>query len=114
MSANNHLLNTWLMKCSVNLFGESEFALRLPNVLAAGVYFFASGALLEKLFEKRWQIVLAFLVLTLNPFILDFFCVARGYGISLAMMMCGLLQITKYIYENQKGRRNYNPSGRKK
>ena len=35
MSANNHLLNTWLMKCSVNVFGESEFALRLPNVIAA-------------------------------------------------------------------------------
>src|ERR1041384_8080773 len=42
MSANNHLLNTWLMKFSVGLFGESEFALRLPNVLAGGVFLVAA------------------------------------------------------------------------
>ncbi|HET6992105.1 MAG TPA: hypothetical protein VFJ43_12305 [Bacteroidia bacterium] len=98
MSANNHLLNTWLMKCSVNLFGESEFALRLPNVLSSAFYFFAIAAILEKLFERRLHILLAFAILALNPFTLDFFSVARGYGISLALMMGGLLQITKYIF----------------
>src|ERR1051325_3912111 len=37
MSANNHLLNTWLMKICAMCFGESEFSLRLPNVLAGAV-----------------------------------------------------------------------------
>jgi hypothetical protein len=97
MSANNHLLNTWLMKCSVFLFGESEFALRLPNVIAAGFYFFAAGALAEMLGGKKWQILLVFILLCANPFVLDFFSVARGYGISIALLMLGILQITKYI-----------------
>lgn len=102
MSANNHLLNTWLMKCSVNVFGESEFALRLPNVIAAGFYFVFIAAILEKLFEKRWQILLAFLIVTLNPFVLDFFSVARGYGISLTLLMGGMWQITNYIFAQHK------------
>jgi hypothetical protein len=101
MSANNHLLNTWLMKCSVFLFGESEFALRLPNVLAGGFYFFTVALLAKKLAEKHWHSLVIFLLLCLNPFVLDFFSVARGYGISLALLMTGILQITKYILEKQ-------------
>ncbi len=101
MSANNHLLNTWLMKCSVFLFGESELALRLPNVLAGGIYFFAAASLAEKLVIKRWQILGVFFLLTLNPFVLDFFSVARGYGISMALLMLGILQLTKYILGKQ-------------
>jgi len=42
MAANNHLLNTWLMKISVSLFGLSEFSLRLPNLLFHLVYLFFS------------------------------------------------------------------------
>lgn len=101
MSANNHLLNTWLMKCSVFLFGESEFALRLPNVLAGGFYFFAVAALAQKLAEKKWQVLLVFILLSANPFVLDFFSVARGYGISIALLMLGILQVTKYILDKQ-------------
>ncbi len=97
MSANNHLLNTWLMKISIALFGESEFALRLPNVIAGGIYLLASMKIAEKLFERKWQILFAFFLLTLNPFILDFFSTARGYGISLALMMCALVQLQHYV-----------------
>lgn len=101
MSANNHLLNTWLMKCAVFLFGESEFALRLPNVLAGGLYFFAVASLVQKIAARRWQVLILFLLLTANPFVLDFFSVARGYGISLALLMLGILQVTKYIFGKQ-------------
>lgn len=98
MLANDHLLNTWLMKCSVTIFGESEFALRLPNVLASLLYFFSVATILQKLFEKKGQILFAFFMLCLNPFVLDFFCVARGYGLALAFMMGGMSQITNYIF----------------
>jgi hypothetical protein len=102
MAANNHLLNTWLMKCAVFLFGESEFALRLPNVIAGGFYFFAAASLAGKLADKRWQVFIVFILLSVNPFVLDFFSVARGYGISIALLMLGILQITKYILGNHK------------
>ncbi len=101
ISANNHLLNTWLMKGSVFLFGESEFALRLPNVLAGGFYFYAAALLAKCIAEKRWQIFIAFILLCANPFVLDFFSVARGYGISIALLMLGIVQITKYVFRNQ-------------
>jgi 4-amino-4-deoxy-L-arabinose transferase-like glycosyltransferase len=99
MSANNHLLNTWLMKCSVTFFGDGELALRLPNVIAGGIYFIAAMKLSEKMFEKKWMILAAFLLLTLNPYILDFFSTARGYGISLALMVCALVQLSRYVME---------------
>ncbi len=44
--------------------------------------------------------MIIFLLLSLNPYVLDFFSLARGYGISIAMMMLGILQITKYILGN--------------
>src|SRR5687768_13699820 len=37
-TANNHLLNSLLMKLSDNLFGNHPFALRLPNLLAHAAY----------------------------------------------------------------------------
>lgn len=101
MSANNHLLNTWLMKCSVSCFGETEIALRLPNIIAAGFYFFWSLRLLKKLFTNKGIILAAFLVIALNPFVLDFFSLARGYGISLALMMGALYQLTIYLKEER-------------
>ncbi len=102
MSANNHLLNTWLMQCSVTLFGEGEFALRLPNVLAGGVYFFAAGKLAELLFPRRPMALLAFLVLSLNPFVLDFFSTARGYGISLSLLLCACLLLARYVNDSSR------------
>src|SRR4051812_47189516 len=55
MSANNHLLNTWLMKITVGLFGESEWALRLPNILSGGIFLLVLTRLLTKIFSS-WKI----------------------------------------------------------
>ena len=98
MSANNHLLNTWLMKCSVSLFGESELALRLPNVLAGGIYFFISALMALRLATKKWHAWLVFLLLAANPYLLDFFSLARGYGISIAMLMTAAWQLMRYVF----------------
>ncbi|MBI3511118.1 MAG: hypothetical protein HY064_10680 [Bacteroidetes bacterium] len=90
MSANNHLLNTWLMKISVSLFGSGELALRLPNVLAGGIFFTALIATLKQWFGNNWRILPVFLIIALQPWLLDYFSIARGYGLSVAMMMCGI------------------------
>lgn len=97
MAANNHLLNTWLMKCSIGLFGETELSLRLPNVLAAAFFFFATIKTLRLLFTKTGQVAAAFLLVALNPFMLDFFSLARGYGISLALMMGAIYQLSLFL-----------------
>jgi hypothetical protein len=98
MSANNHLLNTWLMKCSVFFFGESEVALRLPNILAGGIFLFAAAQISICLTEKHWQTFIVFLLFAANPYLLDFFSLARGYGISIAMLTMAIAQLTRYVF----------------
>jgi len=88
-AANNHLLNTWLMALSASVFGHAELALRLPNVLAFSIYLLFC----YRLIQASTQNLLAFFaiaLLFLNPFVLDFFSLARGYGLSLAFMVTGL------------------------
>jgi hypothetical protein len=43
-TGNHHVLNSILAKGSALLFGYSELALRLPNVLAFAAYFISSNA----------------------------------------------------------------------
>lgn len=81
-SANNQWLNTLLMRVSQAIFGQSELALRLPNVLAFGVYGGACLAFLRSL-RPAARVVGAVLLLG-DPFMLEFFGLARGYGLCLA------------------------------
>lgn len=83
---NNHILNTLLMKLSESLFGLSEWALRLPNILALIIYLFF-GALLCRRLPVPWMRFFSFSLLVANPYLIDFFGVARGYGLSIGMMM---------------------------
>ncbi|MFA7274326.1 MAG: glycosyltransferase family 39 protein [Crocinitomicaceae bacterium] len=87
-TANNHVLNTFLMDWSSRLFGHSELSLRLPNILAFVLYLLAAFLLLRKKNNK-----LAFLgasLLCLNPYLLEYFSLARGYGISFGLMLMSL------------------------
>jgi hypothetical protein len=100
MSANNHLLNTWLMKISVFLFGESELALRLPNIIAGGIFLFILIRLLTRIFSD-WKLrLIGFILMACNPYVIDYFSIARGYGISIALLMCGIYFICKFISTN--------------
>lgn len=81
-TANNHLLNTYLMGVSQSFFGKSEIALRLPNVLS----FVLFGLGLYLIFKREKRVLLfsfSFLFILLNPFMLEFFSLARGYGLSI-------------------------------
>jgi hypothetical protein len=84
--ANNHPLNTWGMYICSKLFGKTEFSLRLPNLLAHGVYLFASAMFVWRL-PGTLALVTAFLVLNVNVMLLDYFSLARGYGIGLGFLM---------------------------
>lgn len=87
---NNHILNTLLIKIDQFVFGESLFAARLHNVLSFIPYFIFTVAMAKKLFESPWIQSLFIFSLVLQPFILDFFSITRGYGLSLSFMMISL------------------------
>ena len=95
---NNHIFNTLLMKVADSAGLTTEWGLRLPNLLAGVVFSFFAWKL-GKQFGKGWLIPVAVLVLVANPYLLDFFALARGYGLSLA---CGLASIYHFLKWSEK------------
>ncbi len=96
ITANNHLLNTTLMKYSVEFFGLSEFTLRLPNILGGILFLFFSALIGRLLFKKK--AIYFLLVLWFNPFLIDFFSIARGYGLSIGFMTLSLFCLFRFFY----------------
>lgn len=98
---NNHILNTVLIKYSEELFGNSEIVLRLPNILAFILYSVFAILFLQK---KCPNLLLPFyLLLTLHPFLLEFFALARGYGLSIGFLMMSVYFISRYLMEPKSG-----------
>jgi len=93
-SANNHPLNSLLMKGCYSLFGAAEWALRLPNLLAAAVFAYAIWRLLRAL--PRLSLPLFFLGgswLLGQAYFNDFFSLARGYGLSYGFFLLAFAQL---------------------
>lgn len=86
-TANNHLLNTLLMRVTNSLFGSSELSLRLPNIIAFIIFSLALFKLIKSS-SNNFILSLLFIVLTMfNPFLLEFFSLARGYGLAIGFIM---------------------------
>jgi hypothetical protein len=98
-SANNHFLNTVLTKFFYGLAGSSELVLRLPNLLAYVIYLVSAFLLLERCVKNRILVVCGFLLLNVNPYVLDFFSLSRGYGLSLGFLMAGLYFFFSFLEE---------------
>lgn len=98
--ANNHILNTLLIQF-FSLFGNNKFLIRLPNLLAGGLFLYFSYRLVGAIASGWWEQLLAFALLALNPYLLEFFSLARGYGLSLGFMVGSLY----FLHRFQEGRR---------
>ncbi len=96
-SANNHLLNTVLAKITCSLGGSSEFILRLPNLLAYLIYLLFSFRILDRFIKNKIIVVCGFLLLNANPYVLDFFSLCRGYGLSLAFLLAALFYFFSFL-----------------
>lgn len=101
MSANNHLLNTWLSIFFVKCFGVHEWVLRLPSLLAHLLFLIFSARLVSR-FQTRWLVVSAFILINVHPYLLDFFSLSRGYGLSIGLMMTSIY----YLYAFHNGYKN--------
>ena len=96
MHANNHFLNTWMSIYFVKWFGVSEFVLRLPALIGHLLFLFFSYKLIKD-FENKWLVLASFLIINLNPYILDFFSLSRGYALSLGLMMTSIYYLYVYL-----------------
>jgi len=91
---NHHLLNTWCMTVGAGWFGSSELALRVHSVLAHVMYLVVSALILRRATSVPARIA-GFALLNLNLFALDFFFLARGYGMALAFELLSLYLLLK-------------------
>ena len=96
MHANNHFLNTWLNIYFVKWFGVSELVLRMPSLIGHLLFLFFSYKLVRD-FENKWLTIASFLIINLNPYILDFFSLSRGYGLSLGLMTASVYYLYAYF-----------------
>lgn len=98
--ANNHFLNSALSILFCNLFGNTEFTLRLPNLLSSIVYFYFLYKFASSVKHPiiRWSFIIT--LLSAN-FLLEFFTLCRGYGISMALLLPALWFLIQYLKENK-------------
>ena len=94
--ANNHLLNTLLMRLTTWIFGYEEWSLRLPVIGAHLLFLFFSWQLARDLDSPMMGIAL-FVALNFNPFVLDFFSIARGYGLAMGLTAASLWFFARYF-----------------
>jgi hypothetical protein len=96
---NNHILNTVFMKYCEVFFGNSEIALRLPNIVAFIIYSAFATLLLNRHCPKL--VLPGYLLLVLNPYLLDFFALARGYGLSIGFLLMSIYYLSIYFSTKQ-------------
>lgn len=94
--ANNHLLNTVSMRLTTWIFGYEEWSLRLPVFCAHLLFLFFTWRLARDLDSPMIGIAM-FTVLNFNPFVLDFFSIARGYGLAMGLAAGSLWYFSRYF-----------------
>lgn len=99
-SPNNHILNTLLTKF-VLLFDKDPWAVRLPNILFFIVYTFAVYRIIKVIFGRSSLLfIFAACLFIANPYLLDFFGLSRGYGISVSLCLLSFSYLLNGFKEN--------------
>ncbi|MFC2110981.1 hypothetical protein ACFLQ5_00865 [Bacteroidota bacterium] len=100
LDANNHFLNSALAIVSYKIFGSSQIALRLPNLLFALMFFFFTYKISTQI--KSWILRWSFIIsLFTASYFIEFFALARGYGISMALLLAVIWHLILVLKENK-------------
>ena len=94
---NHHVITDLLSKLMISIFGTSEMALRVPALIGALVYFFSIFRISTFLFGDGLFFLLSVSLLSLNPFVLDYLCCARGYGLALGLFFYAIDAILRCL-----------------
>lgn len=101
---NNHILNSLLAKACMAIFGIEQWAARLPNLLSFLLYAWAVFRIVKNVFKSESVFFIpAMLLFYANPYMLDFFGLCRGYGMSCAIcLFSASYLITGFQYRNNR------------
>ncbi len=100
---NNHVLHSCLAYVSVHVFGESALGLRLPALLGSLLYLVSVYRLGRLLFRDSPGLVFFVLLMSTNPFILDFNVAARGYGLALGLTLYATVEALSWLLKDPPG-----------
>ncbi|MCF8256671.1 MAG: hypothetical protein K9J06_03910 [Flavobacteriales bacterium] len=95
LDANNHVLNSTFAHLSHLLLGDTPIVLRLPNVLALVlmfIYLFRFRSLFDH--DRTW--LMWFMSMALGHYLLEFFQLCRGYGLSFAFLIGAVYHLEAY------------------
>lgn len=93
-TANTHWLNSFFMKVSSMLLGNEPGFLRLHSVLAFPFFSWGIWKLSPLIPQKPLQYIFCALAL-FNPYVLDFFALARGYGMAVTFQVWVIIFFVK-------------------
>lgn len=93
---NNHWLNTILLQFFANIGGEAPIVLRMPNVLGGWAYLIAAALFVNRYLNTAWSRIAGFLFICLHIYLLDFFSLARGYGLMTSFVMWSIYSFLRY------------------
>lgn len=98
-TANTHWLNSILMKLWSIILGDHPLSLRLHSVLAFPFFTYAIyrlGLLIKNIPAQ----ILFYCLLVLNPYVLDFFALARGYGLAITFQAWSFLLFCSAVQQH--------------
>jgi hypothetical protein len=99
---NNHILNTLLVKFLFFIFNSIDHSLaRVPNIAAFILYFYYCFRFSQRYIAVNWVSLMFLSVMCCNPYLVDFFALIRGYGLSIGLMMASIYYTARYLLDNQ-------------
>lgn len=93
---NNHVLNSLFSHLFFLLFGSGIFILRLANVISAALYLFYLWKT-SRTFRSKGLAIAWFIVMGCQLYVISFFSLSRGYGISMAFLMMSIYHLISYF-----------------
>ncbi len=92
-SAQDHFFQSLLSIFSLRLFPEAEVvAIRLPSLVGLLAYLYGAFRI-TSLIKVRYLSILGFVALCSSAFLLDYFGLARGYGLALGFQMLSIWHV---------------------
>tara|TARA_R110001592_G_scaffold325782_4_gene606320 strand:+ start:235470 stop:237236 length:1767 start_codon:yes stop_codon:yes gene_type:complete len=102
IDANNHFLNSFLGGLFYRIFhSDASWVIRLPNILAFPLFFW-SAIRFAPFFRQKINFYGLLIVFTCSAFIIEYFALARGYGLSIALFVSGIQFLLHYIQYQKK------------
>lgn len=99
---NNHILNTISVKFLAGLFSKEQWVVRIPNLIGFWIYAYSIYLFLKIVFKPESKLFLiGGVIFLLNFYLLDFFSLSRGYGLSCAFVSLSAVYIVKSFLQKK-------------